>query len=89
MAWPPAARAQQGEPIRRIGALFPAPKDDPDYQPWMAAFLKALQELGSTEGRNMHSISTGLRPILPRFANRRRNWWRSSRTSFWHLGPRS
>ena len=53
VAWPPAARAQQGEPIHRIGALLPAPKDDPDYQPWMAAFLKALQELGWTEGRNM------------------------------------
>jgi len=52
-AWPVAARAQQGEPIRRIGVLLPAPKDDPDYQPWMAAFLKALQELGWTEGRNM------------------------------------
>jgi putative ABC transport system substrate-binding protein len=53
VAWPPVAHAQQGEPIHRIGALFPAPKDDPDYQPWMAAFLKALQELGWTEGRNM------------------------------------
>jgi putative ABC transport system substrate-binding protein len=52
-AWPIAARAQGAEPIRRIGALFPAPTDDPDYQPWMAAFLKALQELGWTEGRNM------------------------------------
>ena len=55
VAWPPAARAQQGDPIRRIGALFPAPKDDPDYQPWMAAFLKALQELGWTESRNMRT----------------------------------
>jgi putative ABC transport system substrate-binding protein len=53
VACPPAARAQQGEPIRRIGALFPAPKDDPDYQPWMAAFLKAPQEQGWTEGRNL------------------------------------
>jgi putative tryptophan/tyrosine transport system substrate-binding protein len=52
-AWPLLVHAQQAEPMRRIGVLLPAPKDDPDYQPWIAAFLKALQELGWIDGRNV------------------------------------
>ena len=31
----------------------PHAKDDPDYQPWVGAFLKALQELGWIDGRNV------------------------------------
>jgi putative ABC transport system substrate-binding protein len=52
-AWPLAARAQQGEPMRRVGVLLPAPADDPDYQPWLGAFVQGLKELGWTEGRNL------------------------------------
>ena len=33
MAWPLAARAQQGERMRRIGVLTPYPADDPEGQP--------------------------------------------------------
>jgi putative tryptophan/tyrosine transport system substrate-binding protein len=53
-AWPLAARAQQGERLRRIGVLIGgvAP-DDPDAQANMAAFLQVLQQLGWTEGRNV------------------------------------
>src|SRR5262249_48193110 len=50
-AWPLVARAQRGE--RRIGVLLPIFKDDPDYQPWVGAFLQALQELGWIDGRNV------------------------------------
>ena len=52
-AWPLAARAQQGERMRRIGVLLGAPADDPDYQAWVGAFLQALQELGWIDGRNV------------------------------------
>jgi putative tryptophan/tyrosine transport system substrate-binding protein len=52
-AWPLLAHAQQAEPVRRIGVLLPAPKDDPEYQPWIAAFSKALQDLGWIDGRNV------------------------------------
>jgi ABC-type uncharacterized transport system substrate-binding protein len=52
-AWPHVVDAQQAEPARRIGVLLPIAKDDPDYQPWIAAFLKALQELGWIDGRNV------------------------------------
>src|SRR5262249_43531334 len=34
------------------GLLLPIAKDDPDYQPWIAAFKGALQELGWVDGRN-------------------------------------
>ena len=51
--WPLAARAQQGERMRRIGVLLNATADDPDYQAWVGAFLQALQELGWIDGRNV------------------------------------
>jgi len=37
-AWPLAARAQQGERVRRIGVLLPAAADDPVWQARLAAF---------------------------------------------------
>jgi putative tryptophan/tyrosine transport system substrate-binding protein len=52
-AWPLAARAQQGERIRRIGALFGVTLDNPDVQARYAAFRQGLQQLGWTEGRNL------------------------------------
>jgi putative tryptophan/tyrosine transport system substrate-binding protein len=52
-AWPVAARAQQGEQLRRIGVLMAATADDPEYQPRMRAFQQGLTLLGWTEGRNV------------------------------------
>jgi len=52
-AWPLAARAQDGERVRRIGVLLPAPANDPDYQAWVGAFRQALQELGWIDGRSV------------------------------------
>jgi putative tryptophan/tyrosine transport system substrate-binding protein len=51
--WPLAARGQQGEPVRLIGVLLPIAKDDPDYQPWVEAFLQELSQLGWSIGRNV------------------------------------
>jgi len=51
--WPPAARAQQGERIRRIGVLMPLAAEDPEGQTRLGAFLQALQRLGWTIGRNL------------------------------------
>jgi len=50
--WPLAARAQQGERMRRIGVLLNA-EDDPAGQARLAAFVQALQSLGWTNGRNV------------------------------------
>src|SRR5262245_56546434 len=52
-AWPLAARAQQGERMRRIGVLMNLGSDDAEGQARNAAFLQGLQELGWTVGRNV------------------------------------
>jgi hypothetical protein len=39
-AWPLAARAQQGERMRRIGVLMPYAADNPQGQDRMAAFSR-------------------------------------------------
>jgi putative tryptophan/tyrosine transport system substrate-binding protein len=51
--WPLAARAQQGERIRRIGVLMNLAEDDPESQARMSGFVQALQQLGWTDGRNV------------------------------------
>ena len=53
VAWPLAARAQQGERMRRIGVLMTLAADDPEGQARIAAFLQGLQQLGWTDGRNV------------------------------------
>jgi ABC-type uncharacterized transport system substrate-binding protein len=52
-AWPLAARAQQPERVRRIGVLAFQAADEPETQVRVAAFVRRLQELGWTEGRNL------------------------------------
>jgi ABC-type uncharacterized transport system substrate-binding protein len=53
VAWPLAARGQQGERVRRIGVLMYLPADDPEGQARFAALVQALTQLGWTEGRNL------------------------------------
>jgi putative ABC transport system substrate-binding protein len=52
-AWPLAARAQQGERMRRIGVLAPTAPDDADAQTRFAALRQGLQRFGWIEGRNL------------------------------------
>jgi hypothetical protein len=52
-AWPVAARAQQGERIRRVGVLIGLSADDPQVRLRMDAFLQTLRQLGWIEGRNI------------------------------------
>jgi putative tryptophan/tyrosine transport system substrate-binding protein len=51
--WPLAARAQQGERVRRLGFLTGLAEDDIQLQPFLAAFKQGLQELGWIDGRNI------------------------------------
>jgi ABC-type uncharacterized transport system substrate-binding protein len=51
-AWSLAARAQQGERMRRISVLVPQDQDSPVAQARIAALLQELQRLGWT-GRNV------------------------------------
>ena len=53
-AWPFAARAQQGESVRLVGVLMPNPEGDAEGQANVAALRRGLQDLGWTEGRNIH-----------------------------------
>jgi len=52
-AWPFAARAQQGQRMRRIGVLMHLAADDPEGQRRVAVFLQGLQEVGWAVGRNV------------------------------------
>src|SRR5262249_36637041 len=52
-AWSLAARAQQGERVRRIAILLPGTADDAEFQMFGGAFLQGLGQLGWTIGRNV------------------------------------
>jgi putative tryptophan/tyrosine transport system substrate-binding protein len=52
-AWPLAARAQQGDRIRRIGVLMGLDENDPEQKRRFSAFTQALADLGWTDGRNV------------------------------------
>ena len=51
--WPLAARAQQGERMRRIGVLTNLAENDPEGQSRNEAFRQGLHQLGWTDGGNV------------------------------------
>jgi ABC-type uncharacterized transport system substrate-binding protein len=53
-AWPLAARAQQGERMRRVGALIAWAEDDPETKERLTGFRQGLAKRGWVEGRNLH-----------------------------------
>jgi putative tryptophan/tyrosine transport system substrate-binding protein len=53
LAWPRAARAQQGDRMRRIGVLIARAATDPEAAEGVGAFAQGLAELGWTIGRNV------------------------------------
>ena len=81
MAWPRAARAQQGERMRRIGVLMPIAADDPAAKARLAAFQQDLQQLGWTDGRNVRIETRWSKGHADAFANTRPNWPRFRPTS--------
>ena len=52
-AWPLAARAHQGERVRRIGVLVGQAENDPDAKARLTGFQEALAKAGWSEGRNV------------------------------------
>src|SRR5215467_344830 len=52
-AWPLAARAQQGDRVRRIGVLMSFDENDPEGKRRYSAFTQALADLGWSDGRNV------------------------------------
>ena len=71
--WPLTARAQR-EPLRRVAILFPIAKDTPGVQEWYPALLKAIEQLGWTDGRNVQIRFVGLGAITSNCAKMQRNW---------------
>src|SRR6516165_1428789 len=53
VSWPLAVRAQQPEPVRRIGVLMHLEADDQEGQDRILAFRQGLQQLGWIDGHNM------------------------------------
>jgi putative ABC transport system substrate-binding protein len=53
VSWPLAARAQQPERMRRVGALISLSADDPLSEMVIGAFSQGLQERGWSLGRNV------------------------------------
>jgi putative tryptophan/tyrosine transport system substrate-binding protein len=52
-AWPVAARAQQGDRVRRIGVIMPFDENETVAKARVSVFTQALAELGWTDGRNV------------------------------------
>ena len=52
-AWPLAARAQQGERVRRVGVLFVLDEGDPEARLRTSAFQNELRDHGWINGRNI------------------------------------
>jgi putative tryptophan/tyrosine transport system substrate-binding protein len=54
ITWALVARAQQVEPMRRVGVLMTLSEDDPEGRERMEAFLQSLQQLGWSDGTGRH-----------------------------------
>jgi len=54
-AWPLAARAQQGDRVRRICVLMSGDENDPVYKARLSIFTQALADLGWTDGRDVRT----------------------------------
>src|SRR5215475_10681891 len=52
-AWPLAARAQQGNRVRRIGVLMGSAATELEYQNYLAAFVEEMRRLGWREPQNL------------------------------------
>ena len=55
--WPVAAHAQQRERPRRVAVLEPIARDTPSAQSRYTAFLRAFEQLGWTDGRNVQIVA--------------------------------
>jgi putative ABC transport system substrate-binding protein len=71
--WPLAAHAQQPDRIRRIGVFSGAAEDDQDNTARIRAFVKELQQLGWSDGRNLRIDYRFAAGIPKTFPNMQRN----------------
>jgi putative ABC transport system substrate-binding protein len=87
-AWPLAAHAQQGNRVRRIGALMPYDENDPKPKGRLSAFTQALAALGWTDGRNMRMDLRWAGGDIIGYERSRRSWSACNPTSSWQPRPR-
>jgi putative ABC transport system substrate-binding protein len=80
-AWPLAARAQQGERMRRIGVLMAFDENDPLAKSDVAAFTQALAGLGWADGRNLLMTFEGAAVTSIGYERSRRSWSACNQTS--------
>ena len=64
-AWPLAARAQQSEPMRRIGVFMPLAADDPESLARVGAFLQGAMRAILPTLRVAPTKSGARRPFHP------------------------
>jgi len=80
-AWPLAARAQQGERVRRIGVLMGYDENEPVAKTWVSAFTQALAELGWTEAATCGWTVVGAALTTTGYKRSRRRWTACNPTS--------
>ena len=73
VAWPVAARAQQGEPTRRIGVLMPFRARIPRYEPEASFSSRVSGQLGWTVGQDLQIDYRSAGGERHRSADTRRN----------------
>jgi putative tryptophan/tyrosine transport system substrate-binding protein len=73
--WPLAARAQQPEPMRRIGVLMSTTETEPEEKSIVAAFVSTLASAGWTPGRNV-TIDYRWEPVIHTSRGNMRASWR-------------
>ena len=61
-SWPLAARAQQGDRVRRIGVLMGGDENDPFAKTLLSAFTQALAGLGGPMAATCGSTFGGAAP---------------------------
>ena len=85
-AWPLAARAQQGERMRRIGVLMHTTADDRKRRPASRRSCKGWRSWAGPTAATCGSNTAGAGATPSAFANTLPNWSRSRRTSSWPTG---
>jgi putative ABC transport system substrate-binding protein len=53
ISWPSRTRAQQAEPMRRIGVLIEFAETDPEAKAYPSGLTRGLAQLGWIDGRNV------------------------------------
>ena len=85
--WPLAARAQQPSGCGASACSCPRPRTIRKRRPASRRSCRGCSKLGWTDGRNVRIDYRWAAGDADAFADTRRNWSRSRRTSSWPLAP--